>query len=160
MEQKEFIHDKFYEKGNIGLKVQQLLAIIALWLIMLFPVVVVINSLGEEPIWPFIYHFNYAEGLTFFHFILITVMIGLVVMVIFSVVFLTRNNHYEQKIFFEKKMYDEERMDKRTAVLEEIYEERFGSREYREGLNYFVVSPEQNFPDNYIEETFKERGNI
>lgn len=153
-----FVQDEFYEKGHPGFKIKELLIALSLWSILIIPMLVIINSVGPEPLISWIYHWNYAEGRMFMQWLIWVLIGGFGFMTIFSLIFLWRNNHYVTKVFYKRKMYDEQQKNKRIEVLESFYTARFGTKAERELTRSYTVDPEQNIPNDMIEKLFDENG--
>ena len=49
-------------------------------------------------------------------------------------------------------------MKKRHAFLEEVYTERFGTKEERETVRFYSVSEEKNLDTTFIADLYKENG--
>ncbi|RZI49218.1 hypothetical protein [Lactococcus kimchii] len=154
-----FVQDKFYENGSKVYKLAQALVAIIGWLVLLFPLLIMINSILEKPLFTFIYHWSGKQGHIFLTYISIVVVVGILVLGTASFFLVRRNNLMEIQKLAEKKFYDEEKNKIRLALMEELYSERFGDKTSRESAGYYVVSPEQNFPKNYIRSHYKENEN-
>ena len=73
--------------------------------------------------------------------------------------FMTRwNNRRYQTMLRSEKMYDEEKLEKRRDILETEFSMRFGPKEEREAVCYYVVSEEQNLEKDLIENLYKNEG--
>jgi hypothetical protein len=69
-----------------------------------------------------------------------------------------RNNRRFKRLLQKQSMHDEVALEKRKEVLEEFYEERFGTKEERHGAKYYAVAPEQNIGEREIQELFRRNG--
>ena len=54
--------------------------------------------------------------------------------------------------------YEDEELEKRQELLEEMYTERFGTKEERETVRFYSVSAEQNLDTTFIADLYKENG--
>ncbi len=155
---KDFIQDDYFEKGNIKLKVRETVVVVLLWLILLYPILAIINSYSPFPLWKFIYHFSSKESEAFTDYCGTVLVLGFGLMTLCSTFFLLKNNHNEKYGFEKETLYDVEKCAAREVLLDEVYEKRFGTRNFRENAQFYVVAPEQNLPNGYIEGKFKKRG--
>ncbi|MCI1642339.1 MAG: hypothetical protein LKI58_09260 [Actinomyces sp.] len=151
-----FVHDAFYERGHLWLKVRQTLVALVFWFVLLAPIVVLINSVSREESWEGIYRWTYADGYELVRFLVIAIAVIIVVVLGFSVYLLLRNNHREKKVYPSRTTYDAEGLARRRAILEAMYSERFGSDDARHGTRYYVVAPEQNLDTGYIRDLFRQ----
>ena len=54
--------------------------------------------------------------------------------------------------------YEDEELEKRQELLEEMYTERFGTKEERETVRFYSVSEEKNLDTTFIADLYKENG--
>lgn len=54
--------------------------------------------------------------------------------------------------------YDEDKLQARKAVMNELYTSRYGDKNFRESTKYYAVNEEQNIDDHLISDLFKESG--
>lgn len=54
--------------------------------------------------------------------------------------------------------YEDEELKKRQELLEEMYTERFGTKEERETVRFYSVSEEKNLDTTLIADLYKENG--
>lgn len=54
--------------------------------------------------------------------------------------------------------YEDEKLKKRQELLEEVYTERFGTKEERETVRFYSVSEEKNLDTTFIADLYKENG--
>ncbi|MFC4651892.1 hypothetical protein ACFO26_03140 [Lactococcus nasutitermitis] len=153
----DIVEDKYYEKFFQKLRLQQDIIVIFLWAIIIYPILVAINSFSQKPLWKGIFHWDLETGRAFTKKVFLVLLIGGIILIILSTISLIHNNWRENKILSQKRMYDTKRLAARKEILEKIYEERYGEREVRESSQYYIVAPEQNLPNHLIENTFKER---
>ncbi|MCL2114399.1 MAG: hypothetical protein FWH31_10730 [Streptococcaceae bacterium] len=154
----ELIEDRYFEKGNWSLKIRQSLAALFSWIILIYPILVAVNSSTSKPFWDFIFHWSFAEGRVFEHIVFSVLLKGGIGVILISTMFLIHNNYMEEHVFAKKKLYNEFQAENRTKVLNEIYTARFGKQEFRESIQYYIVASEQNLPDHLIEDEFKKKG--
>lgn len=152
------VEDRFFESRSLALIGRQSLVSAIAWFIIIYPILVAVNSTTKKPLWQFIFHWTLEQGKAFEDGVFAVVWKGSIVLTLMFLGFLLHNNYMESRVFAKRKLYDEVRAIKRTAALNKIYSERFGEQESRLKEQYIVVSAEQNLPDKLIEETFKQKG--
>jgi hypothetical protein len=147
----QFVQDNYYEPGHLGYKAIQTLAAIGTWIILLFPLLILFNSVSKTHPLPFIYHWSSAEGKVFFTYLTFLTIAGIGVIGMLSIILAIRNNRFETENYAKKKYYDEEKNKARLELMDEIYTERFGDKDLRQNARLYVISPEKNFPKRYYE---------
>ncbi|SJZ90327.1 hypothetical protein SAMN02745116_01794 [Pilibacter termitis] len=157
-EVKDFVQDKFFQKGNWWLKIRQVLVNVAFLAILLLPIMILFNSLTNKQIWKNLYAWTYQDGFELTDYLKSSILLAFVVVLVLSLGFLYRNNYREQNVYPKKKTYDEEMMNRRKEVLNKMYTERFGEQEFRETTKYYAVDGEQNLDDHLVDGLFKEAG--
>ncbi|MDR2722917.1 MAG: hypothetical protein LBB54_04240 [Cellulomonadaceae bacterium] len=154
----DFVQDRFYERGNRWLKTREIVVSILLWIFLVYPILVLFNSVNRHTLWEGIYHWAYTDGFQLDTFLKRAILIIVVVVLGFSIYLLLRNNHRERKVYPVKKTFDGAAMERRKQLLEAMYAERFGDERSRHQARYYVVAPEQNLPTHFISDTFKQGG--
>ena len=149
---KDFVEDAFFERGHPWLKVREIVMILVFWVVLLYPIVILVNSVAPHRIWEGVYRWTYHDGYELVHFLVRAVGIIVIVVVLFTVYLVLRNNHRERKVYPERLTYDVEGQARRKAILEQMYRERFGTEEFRHTARYYVVAPDQNLPTRYVHE--------
>ncbi len=147
---KSFVHDAYFERGHWGLKLRQAVVTTLIGAYLVFPVLVVLNSVGEHEVWSNVYSWTYVDAARLAGFLARATGIIVVVVLAFSIYLLVRNNHREKHVYPKKKVYDEAGLVRRKEILERMYAERFGDDEVRHGSRYYVVAPEQNLPTHFV----------
>ena len=153
---KDFVQDKFFEKGHLWLKVRQILLNVVFLAVLILPVMVLFNSLSDGKTWSFLYYWTYEDGFDLTNYLSSSILLAVVVVLVASLAFLLRNNYREQKVYPKKKTYNQELLNKRKEVLNELYTERFGDKTFRETAKYYEVDGEKNIDDHLIEKLFKD----
>ncbi|MBS7576625.1 MULTISPECIES: hypothetical protein [unclassified Enterococcus] len=153
-----FIQDDFFEKGHWWLKFRQVLLNLVFSLFLILPILILFNSISEERIWSAIYFWQYADGFQLSNYLKSFIWIAFTVILVFSLIFLFRNNYQEKYLYPQQMTYDEAKLEKRKRILEQLYSERFGTRDSRYKSKYYVVNSEQNFSDTLITDIFKQEG--
>lgn len=154
-EVKDFVKDSFFEKGNWGLKIREILLNLVFFAVLLIPIFLLFNSLADGSIWNKVYYWTYQDGFELSDYLESAILLAVVVILVCSLGLLYRNNHREQKVYPKKKTYNEAALATRKKILNEMQTERFGEQEFRETTRYYVVEPEQNLPDHMISDLFK-----
>ncbi|QAY69880.1 hypothetical protein [Xylanimonas protaetiae] len=151
---KTFVEDRYFARGHGRLKVRETLMILVLWVVLLYPVAVLANSVAPDaPIWSALYHGAYEDGEELVRFLARAVAIVVVVVVLLSsTALLLRNNHRERKVYPERTTYDAAGAARRKAALEAMYHDRFGDEDFRRSARYYAVAPEQNLPTGFVHE--------
>ena len=155
---KDFVQDKYYEKGHALLKVRETVTALILWIVLLAPILVAINSLSPQVVWSWLYRWTWAEGRELADFLLFAITLAFIVIMILSVILLIRNNYFVKKVYPNRHTYDIVAMQQRKLIMETLYAQRFGSAEQRENARYYDVHPEQNFSEGTIDKLFKAEG--
>lgn len=153
-----FVQDDFFEKGHWGLKIRQVLINFFFMAILVLPIMILFNSLANGSLWKNLYSWNYQDGFDLSSYLQSSILFAAVVILVLSLAFLFRNNYRGQNVYLKKKTYDEEKLEARKKVLNEMYTTRFGNQEFRETTRYFVVEGEQNLPDKFVSDLFKKNG--
>ncbi|EQB4880018.1 TPA: hypothetical protein QFD63_002525 [Enterococcus faecium] len=155
------VKDKYFSKGNYWLKIWQTLVALLGWMIVVLPFIWVIwvffpLTRPERAKDFFLYAFLSEKKMLYF-------LIGFFVLIFFSFLItlfvLTRwNNRNLHKKVNESFEYEDEELEKRQELLEEMYTERFGTKEERETVRFYSVSAEQNLDTTFIADLYKENG--
>lgn len=157
-ENMNFVQDSFFEKGNLVLKIRQILINLIFLSVLILPIMILFNSISEKKIWKNFYYWTYQDGFQLTDYLTSSISIGFLVILVFSLGFLFRNNYYELKLYPKKIMYNKEKLEQRKIILNDVYTERFGSQEFRESAKYYAVDGTQNLPDHMISDLFKAGG--
>ncbi|ENZ5627157.1 hypothetical protein ACGWZA_001904 [Enterococcus hirae] len=152
------IKDKFFAKGNRRLKIKQWIAAILGWCGVIFPFIWVTISFRASMKGRGLQWHSFPEERKTFSFLLLFLAIAFLGFVLLFL-FMTRwNNRRYQTMLRSEKMYDEEKLEKRRDILETEFSMRFGPKEEREAVCYYVVSEEQNLEKDLIENLYKNEG--
>lgn len=153
---KDFVKDEYFEKGHLLLKIRETLTALALWVLLLIPLAVLINSVAPQPLWNNVYHWSYSDGLAWNHELFLAVIFALAFFAITCTLLLVRNNYRYTHVFPKKKTYDEAKLAQKTQILNEKYSQRFGDIDFRHNTAYYSVIPEKNLETNQIHDWFEE----
>jgi len=145
-------------RGHAWLKVREIVVTLLIAAFLVLPILVLINSTARHVLWEGLYHWSYADGRELARFLVWAIAVIVVVVLVFSIYLLLRNNHRERKVLPYRKTYDVDGVAKRKAILGQMYDERFGPEEVRHGARYYVIAPEQNLPTTYLYDLFREAG--
>lgn len=141
--------DWFFGRGRWGTKVKQLILIVVGWLCAALPVVGTVWALAnrEETIrrWGFDEAFEIWDQTMAF--------LG-VLLVFFAVAFMALfvANQLSSRSRHKRRTYDEQRLSRRRALAEAMYDEKFGPRELRTEETNVYIQPYGDI------ETFELRG--
>lgn len=155
---KDFVQDNFFEKGHLLLKIRQVLFNLVFLAVLIIPIVILFNSLSKGSLISTLYYWTYSDGFDLTDYLNSAILLAFVVILVFSLGFLYRNNYREQNVYPHKKTYDAQKLAERKAILEDMYAERFGDSEFRENIRYYAVDGEKNIPEHMIEDLFKKNG--
>lgn len=155
---KDFVKDAFFESGHWLLKIREVAMTLLFWLFLVLPIIVLINSLSDTLHWENFYYWTYADGFELVDFLESSIFLAFLVILLFSIYFLLRNNHYEKHVYPNQKTYDEKELDERKEILEKMYKERFGEKGFRESTKFYTVEAEQNIKIGHVEKLFKDKG--
>lgn len=152
------ISDKFFDGKHPLLTLRQSILALLGWCGVILPFIWIL--------FPFIfpkaaqkYHFHtYAEGFATFDLLVLFLGIAFVLILIVFVVLTLKNNRHFKSTLRDKVMYDEEKLAVRKTVLEDFYVERFGTKEFRESVQFYSVTEEQNIGTDDIKDLYKEKG--
>lgn len=154
----DFVQDDFFEKGHWWLKIRQIFLNLIFSLVLILPILILFNSIAEGRIWATIYFWQYADGFQLSNYLKSFILLAFIVILVFSLMFLFRNNYQEKQVYPNRLTYDSGNLETRKQILEQLYSERFGSSDLRHELKYYAVDGEQNFSDTLIEDLFKQEG--
>lgn len=150
--------DKYFSKGNYWLKIWQTLVALFGWMIVVLPFIWVFFPLTrpERAKDFYLYAFLLEKKMLYF-------FIGFFALIFFSFLIISfvltrwnnRNLYRKVNKSFE---YEDEELKKRQELLEEMYTERFGTKEERETVRFYSVSEEKNLDTTLIADLYKENG--
>ncbi len=137
------VKDKYFSKGNYWLKIWQTLVALFGWMIVVLPFIWVFFLLTrpERAKDFYLYAFLLEKKMLYF-------FIGFFALIFFSFLIISfvltrwnnRNLYRKVNKSFE---YEDEELKKRQELLEEMYTERFGTKEEREKRSVFILSPKR-----------------
>ena len=75
-------------------------------------------------------------------------------------IILTFWNNYRFKHFLQKeKQYDAERVDVRRKLINQAYDERFGTKDFRHNVCFYSVKEEQNLETDFVKKLYQKGEN-
>lgn len=154
----ELVEDAFFEKGHLGVTIKQSLLTIVFWGTVILPFIWLLFPLVKPHLAAQVHFRMYLEEFLTFRFLTLFLPISFILLAIFFVCLTIRNNHNFENKLYKEILHDEERADKRTALMENLYTERFGSKETRESLRFYSVPEELNLETDTIRELYKQEG--
>lgn len=149
----DFVHDSFFTPGAVGKTLVQTFIALIGWLVLLFPVAVVVCSVWFADTAPEILVWSFpALELDFNHmaFFLGAVFVAFF---LFGLILCLHNNYrvdHTLKVNFNKNY---ERAQIRDAKLEELYTAHIAPAELRYSVRTFTVTKEQNLTNDMIKQT-------
>ncbi len=153
----QFIEDQFFEHGNGGLKIRQILITILAWIgfflpfgLVLFPIlflkekVIIFEAFDTA-----IRVFRILDG-----FLLLAIIF---IVIYFLVLTHKTNKNYKERL--QKEItYNEEKLKIRETTLEAFFSERFGEKTEREAQKFVSIPEEKNIDETTIRDLYKEKG--
>jgi hypothetical protein len=157
IDMKSFVQDKFFDEGHPFYKIKETIYAFLLWLVLIAPIIILINSLNHGYVWDDLYYWTYRDGFEIASFIQSAIFIGFVLTLILAIIMLIRNNLFYKNIVKKKITYDQATLNKRVSLIEDIYQQRFGLKKQRYATRYYSVSSDQNFENGYFHKQFKDK---
>lgn len=155
---KDFVQDNFFEKGHFWMKIRQISMSLVFLFVVIFPVFILFNSIIKKHLWKHLYYWKYNDSFQLTNHLKDFILLAFVFILVCSLVFLFRNNCMEQKVYPKKKTYNEQNLEKRKIIMNDMYTERFGDKEFRETTKFYAVDGIQNLPDQFVSDLFKKGG--
>jgi len=155
---KDFVQDLFFEKGHLPMKIREVFVTLLYWIFLVLPILILFNSVSPHVIWQELYHWTYRDGFELTRFIELSILVAFLIILAFSIFFLLRNNYFEKHIYPNQLTYDEDELKLKKEILEKMYEERFGDKEFRESAKYYAVEGEQNLENGFVDDLLKKGG--
>lgn len=152
------VRDKFFSKGNRGLKIKQWIAAILGWCGVIIPFIWVAVSFHASTQGRGFQWHSFPEERRTFYFLLLFLAVAFIGFIVLFLLMTRWNNRRYKKMLRSEIMYDEKKLEKRREILETEFSMRFGPKEEREAVCYYVVSEEQNLEKDLIENLYKQEG--
>lgn len=155
---KLLVLDNYFNKKHHVLKIGQTVIAVLGWLGVVLPFVwssipfVSPKFAGKHSFYTYLEEFQLLKLLVPF------LALSFVFILIFYLCLTIWNNHRFRHLLQKEKLYNEERLEKRTQLLENAYTERFGPKEIRYKAKFYSVSEEQNFDKDFVKNLYKENG--
>ncbi len=153
----KYVHDAYFEKGHIWLKIWQTLLTIVGWLFVIVPIywtlsaTVFVKKGFMKQIW------SYQEGKDLFYSFGRFFIIAFIVLAIITILFTLHNNYYTKHHVKKHTIYDEDRMLARRNAIKGFYTKEFGDPETRRNeTRFYSVNPQQNLDVDTIDNIYKE----
>ncbi|KRK64653.1 hypothetical protein FC72_GL002061 [Companilactobacillus tucceti DSM 20183] len=152
---RKYIHDAFFERGHVLLKIRQIIITILAWIIMIVPIywtlslTVFANKNMQGQPW------SVPEGKDLFDFFGHFLTDAFLVLTIITVAFTLYNNYYTTYHVKKHTIYNEKKLFARREAIKDFYSSKFGERYYRRNeIRYYVVTPENNFEIKTIDKIY------
>lgn len=153
---KRLVNDQYFEPGHWVLTIWQSVLTALAWLVVILPFVWLAIPFFM-PKWAVRLKFRtYFEEMMTFKFLRLFLLIAVVLVIVFSIILTIRNNHCFKHLISKEVLHDEEQLAVRRQALETFYDERFGSKEFRESVRFYSVKEEQNLETDTIKNLYKE----
>lgn len=153
--EKILINDPYFSKGHFRQRIFQTFVAFLGWCGLILPFLWLLFPLVFPERADLRHFVIYEEEKTTLLFLLIFLSISFVFLLIFYITLTFWNNHRFKNHLQKKEQYDVEQVKHRRDLLEKAYEERFGSKEFRENVCYYVVSKEQNLETDFIQKLYQ-----
>lgn len=148
------IKDKFFSKGNWRLKAKQIVIGIISWIAVFIPFIWIYDTLNFSILDKWLFLDELPKERIAISFLIFFLILALSLILGFFAGMTLWNNHNYKKMLKSKSMYDEERLEKRKNAMEQEFDARFGPKEERESICFYVVSEEQNLDTNLFKEVY------
>jgi|SRR5699024_8004249 len=147
---KILVSDLFFNKNNLSLKLRQSVLTLLGWIGVLFPFIWVLTPYFFPKVANRIPFFPYVEISEMVTFLLKFFSIIFPLIVVSSVILTIWNNKRYKRLLTKKTLVNEDTLEKNKASLESFYDERFGSKEFRENIRFYTVPAEKNIENEDI----------
>lgn len=143
--------DAYFKRGWSALKVGQTLVAILAWLVLLFPFIWVGLSLYFKMLPPEMLYMETSliRFLSLFFF-------SVILLLTLSYIILTKlNNRDFRRIYERKNAFNEAEVERKKRLLKSYYDQKFGDRETRYKVRYYLVKEEQNIATDEIKKLYQ-----
>lgn len=144
------IDDDFFKKGNTAIKLWQSILAILSWLILLSPFFWIFMTIYNPFDWHSLHFFHFRTEVDTIHFLSYFLGISFCVILIHHVIMSIRVNHFIKRMSEEKDYQTMHRIALRNQKFDDIFDERFGSKEFRHNVKFFNVDSGKNFEKKYL----------
>src|SRR5699024_943902 len=149
------VSDKFFDKGNVTLKIRQSILTLLSWVGVFLPFIWTLFPVFYPKKASQVKFYLYPEEIVAFRFLLRFFLIVFFIIIIGSIS-LTMWNNYRYKNILEKTItIDEDSVERLNKTLEDFYCERFGEQSFRENIRYYSVTPEKNISNDDIKNLYR-----
>ena len=118
---KDFVQDNFFEKGHWWLKIRQVLFNLVFLAVLIVPIVILFNSLSSGRLISSFHYWTWADGFDLTDYLNSAILLAFVVILVFSLAFLYRNNYREQNVYPNKRSFVEKKLAERKEILDKMY---------------------------------------
>ncbi|WP_338232628.1 hypothetical protein [Companilactobacillus muriivasis] len=149
--------DKYFESGNLWLKIRQTIVAIIGWLAVIVPIVITVTSFWASfnPKIPHIWSFR--EGIYEIKFIGIILLFAFVMTAIFSMGMTIIQNRKRDRVVEQWPTFNPINQKKRKKTIDDFIDGRFGDQEFRENVRSYDVQPEQNLETHQIQQLYAKK---
>lgn len=152
------VSDKYFEKGQFFTKITQSLLTFFAWIGVIIPFIWLSIPTFFEMVAQRYHFITYSEEVHTLR-LLILFLGGYFLLTLFFFACLTANNNHQfSSTYQEKILHDRGKEEQRKSILEDFYNERFGSAEQRTTTKFYVVHEEENIDTDTVKGLYKEKG--
>lgn len=151
------VTDAYFRKGCSALKIRQTLLTVFIWLLVLVPFIWLMVPLILPGIARRLSLRIYFEEIMMLEYLALFLGSAFLFLTLLFVALTLRNNRRFKYLLQKRTIHDEEGLQYRKELIELFYEQRFGSKEDRQSLKYYVVSPDKNIAETEIQELFRRK---
>ena len=156
---KSLVYDHYFEKGHYGSKIFQTIIALLGWCGVIIPFLWIIFPFVFPNRARFDHIIIYREEKSTLLFLFIFLSISFIFLSILYII-LTFLNNYRFKHFLQKeKQYDAERVDVGRKLINQAYDERFGTKDFRHNVCFYSVKEEQNLETDFVKKLYQKGEN-
>ncbi|MBM7543772.1 hypothetical protein JOC59_000476 [Weissella beninensis] len=147
--------DLYFEKGNILTKIWQTIVMIIGWGCIFLPIYLVYKLITTKNNIEFFKISNYADVLKQFELVTIILIFTFIIVIIFCVSLTFIQNTRKTNTSDHWPMFNPIDQQEKELIFAKIVDKRFGTKEFRENINYYEVDESQNFEVDELFYTLK-----
>lgn len=156
---KSLVYDPYFEKCHYGSKIFQTIIALLGWCGVIIPFLWIIFPFVFPNRARFDHIIIYREEKSTLLFLFIFLSISFIFLSILYII-LTFWNNYRFKHFLQKeRQYDAERVDVRRKLINQAYDERFGTKDFRHNVCFYSVKEEQNLETDFVKKLYQKGEN-
>ncbi|AFS40440.1 MAG: hypothetical protein SOI57_00105 [Leuconostoc gelidum] len=152
------VEDDFFKAGNIGLKIREIILAVIGWIIFLLPFMWLLITLYTPFNWQDLHFFQFKTEIDTFHILSWFLGVSFVLILLHHVIMSIRVNHFVDSMSNDKDSETKYRIEIRNKRFDDIFEERFGNKDFRHNVKFFNVDSDKNFDKNYLFNNLRSEG--